>query len=332
MLSIVIPMYNCELFIKDCLESIIAVKNKLIENVEVILVDDGSTDNTLKICSSFVSDHKEVSIKIISIKNHGVSYARNLGIKNSSGKYIMFLDSDDRLSLKYLDIVFEKINSNDDVIFFSKLLDENISKEQLILKLSGCKSNSIGISGPFSKIFNRKFLEKNKIKFDVDLINGEDMIFCIESLIKAKKFSVLSKSFYEYRIHIGSATQRFDEKIIESDRKFHEKLHYILEKNNLDENLQSEIYTYSLCNAIFLLSSRISYIKNPFLVMKKYNLFLNTFPYNEINIQKVNLDKKRKMIVILNKMNLILVSDFILKLYHFKKAQSKKQKNYFVTI
>ena len=332
MLSIIVPMYNCELFIEDCLKSICKCNKKYINNTEIILVDDGSKDETLYICNKFMSKHENIKINIVSIENHGVSYARNLGIEKASGRYVMFLDSDDCLSSKAFDVIFENLNSNDDVIFFSKKLNENLSREQLILKLSGCKSNGIGISGPFSKIFNRKFLEKKRIKFDTSLINGEDMIFCIESLIRSQRFSIINKSFYEYRIHIGSATQRFDNQIIKSDRSFHDRLHTLIEMSDLNKNLRNEIYDYSLCNAIFLLSSRISYIKNPFSVIKKYKLFLNNDPYKKVKIKNVDIDKKKKMIIILNKMNLILVSDFILKMYHLKKSKTTNKKDYFVSI
>lgn len=332
MLSIIIPMYNCELYINECLKSIYESNNSNLNNIEVILVNDGSSDNTLQICNEYIKNHKKFKIKIFSIKNHGVSYARNLGIKNSSGEYIMLLDSDDYLSSKAFDIIFEKINSDNDVIFFSKSLDKNLSKEELILRLSGCQSSGVGISGPFSKIFNRKFLESKKIKFDINLINGEDMIFCIESLIKSNRFLIVNKSFYEYRIHIGSATQRFDEKIIDSDRKFYEKMHCLLDKADLNENICNEIYNYSLCNAIFLLSSRVSYIKNPINVLKKYNLFLNTEPYKSSCLKNVNIEQKKKLIIILNKMHLFLISDLILKIYHLKKSRISNKTDFFVTI
>lgn len=332
MLSIIVPMYNCELFIEECLESIYKCNKKYINNTEIILVDDGSKDETLSICNKFINKHKNMKINIISIENHGVSYARNLGIENSTGKYIMFLDSDDYLSSNSLDIIFENLDENNDIVFFSKTLDENLSKEQMILKLSGYGNKGVGISGPYSKVFKKKFLEKNKINFDTNLINGEDMIFCIESLIKSQKFLIVKESFYEYRIHIGSATQRFDDKIIETDRKFYDKLHILIEKSTLERNMRDEIYSYSLCNAIFLLSSRISYIKNPFLVIKKYKLFLHIEPYKSASVKNTNIDNKKKLIVILNKMNLILVSDFILKMYHLKKSKTTNKKDYFVSI
>lgn len=328
-------MYNCELFINECLKSIFEAGSGYLKDIEVILVNDGSKDNTLRVCNDFIKNYNSLNIKIISIENHGVSYARNLGVKNSIGKYVMFLDSDDYLSPKAFDIIFEEIRHASnvyDVMFFSKTLDKNLSKAEMILKLSGCRNNGVGISGPFSKIFNKKFLEKERVEFDTNLINGEDMIFCIEALIKSKSFLTVSKSFYEYRIHNGSATQRFDEKIIASDRNFYEKLHELLKKADLDENLRNEIYDYSLCNAIFLLSSRISYIKNPINVIKKYNLFLNTEPYKNSSLRKINIETKKKIIIILDKMYLFLISDFILKMYHLKKKKLSNKNDYFVAI
>lgn len=90
MLSIIVPMYNCELFIEDCLESIYKCNKKYINNTEIILVDDGSKDETLSICNKFINKHKNMKINIISIENHGVSYARNLGIEKYWKIYYVF--------------------------------------------------------------------------------------------------------------------------------------------------------------------------------------------------------------------------------------------------
>ena len=123
-ISIIIPIYNGEKFIKKCLDSILANYNK---NYEVIIINDGSTDGTREI----LNNYKEENIKIINNNNNGVSFSRNLGIKLATGKYIMFVDIDDYLSSNWYEIIKEEIQKSDiEVGIFSK---NDISCEKNII-------------------------------------------------------------------------------------------------------------------------------------------------------------------------------------------------------
>ena len=109
---IIIPLYNCEAYIEDCINSII----KQIDNkVEIILIDDGSVDNTFEICKSFLSNS---NIKYFKNDNHGVSFSRNFGISKSSGKYIMFVDSDDLWDDSTYENIKKSLDLNYDLICF----------------------------------------------------------------------------------------------------------------------------------------------------------------------------------------------------------------------
>ena len=94
-ISIIIPVYNVEKFLGKCLDSLLEQTHNQ-EKIQIILINDGSKDNSLEICNEYASSHK--NIKVIDKKNEGVSIARNVGIKSATGKYIMILDSDDFLS------------------------------------------------------------------------------------------------------------------------------------------------------------------------------------------------------------------------------------------
>ena len=120
LISIIIPVYNVESYLNQCLESL---KHQTLKDFEVILVNDGSTDNSLSICKEYSS--LLPNCQIIEQKNQGVSVARNTGIQNASGNYFYFMDSDDYLENEALELCFEKAESNnlDFVLFDAEILN-----------------------------------------------------------------------------------------------------------------------------------------------------------------------------------------------------------------
>lgn len=117
--SIIIPIYNTEKYIERCINSVL---NQTYDNYEIILINDGSTDNSQEIIKKYKNNKK---IKIINQKNYGLSYSRNMGIKESKGNYILFLDSDDYYELDLLKILNETINNQEIIKFGYKDLKEN---------------------------------------------------------------------------------------------------------------------------------------------------------------------------------------------------------------
>lgn len=108
LVSVIIPIYNVEQFLSRCLDSVI---NQTYKNLEIILVNDGSSDNSLEICEDYAK--KDNRIKIVNKNNGGLSSARNAGLDICKGKYISFIDSDDWVSLDYIDILYENIVDNE---------------------------------------------------------------------------------------------------------------------------------------------------------------------------------------------------------------------------
>lgn len=236
-LSVVIPVYNPGKYFKLCLETV------LVDNadIEYVIVDDGSTEDLSPLYKK-LGQKKNVIVK--RTENHGVSEARNAGIRLSSGDYIMFVDADDYL----LDDWEKAINSVDkelDFIKFSgKINDESIHYDnrkmtKACLGLSGTILDSCGFANVFSGFYKRDFLVKNNISFDKDLKNGEDLIFNLKVLQNAKKVKIIPNGFYYYRHNIKSSSHTFGEKIIVSDQLFREKLSSILGDKYRDEMLLS---------------------------------------------------------------------------------------------
>lgn len=306
-LSIIIPAYNCEKFIKQCIDSLSIAD-------EIIVVNDGSTDNTYNVLKEYSN------IKLLNIDNHGVSYARNLGIRNATCEYIMFVDADDYLldcSTIFSDVDFNNLY---DILYFSENLNLNMDKNLLFEHISGIKQPCL--AGPVSKLYRREFLINNNLYFKDDLINGEDMLFNIECLSKAKKYLILNKSFYMYRQVISSATKSFNAKIMESDKKFITYLKKVLFNVNIDNNLKNEIINFSYCNGVVTLLDRGSYLSH-FSEYKKIINYIRKEDYDEYLLYNDYLRKSGKIILFLYKCRLYYLVFIAFKIKH-KKLKDKE--------
>ncbi len=273
-LSIIIPVYNGEKYIENCIYSII---NKIKDNVEIIVVNDGSTDSTITILKRLSKKNK--MLKIFNNKNKGVSFSRNFGIKNASGKYLIFLDADDFLSddwSKILDVISKE---EFDYLLCSNIdLSKSLDKSSLILHTVGLNNNTgYYFSTPWSKVYRRNFLLENNICFSEDIINGEDELFNIKVILIASKIRSEKLSIYNYRISKVSLTKSFNEKIYKSDYKFKEELKKLLEISDLTDDKKNDIIDFIEFNSYKMLINRISYVskyataKKLYLKVKVYN-------------------------------------------------------------
>lgn len=269
-LSIIIPVYNCEKYIKECLNSIIAEMNSL---TEIILLDDGSVDDSYAICCEYASER----VKVYRNSNHGVAFTRNLGIRYASGKYLMFVDSDDILITGWSKIISKAIDDKEDIIYFSEFLAENnVSKKNIldnILRIPNEK-NWGSLAGVYSKLFNREFLLANQIFFHESIINGEDALFNIHAIAAASSFALVPASIYLYRVNYSSATHSFNDKFLVSNQVFLKELEMSL--SVWIELSNSDIKSYmDFCriNGIYLFLYRISLIRNSSLRKEKIKFF-----------------------------------------------------------
>lgn len=239
--SLIIPMYNAEKYILRCLNSI---KNQTYEEFEVLLVDDGSTDNTISCCMKFVD--KDERFKIIkSEKNLGVSAARNLGLKEAVGEWIWFVDADDWIESTSLQSIRQVLDDNVDLICVD-FIKERMNRKQII---SCCYENGslldrkaiceqmLGTKGHFqfvwSDIFNHEFLSHNNLFFDEGLALTEDCEFMVRVAKVIHQGKILKKSLYHYVVNMESASQgwRADigDRYMKSVKKIYES---VIEINN----------------------------------------------------------------------------------------------------
>ena len=255
-LSIIIPAYNAERYIKQCLDSILQNSKESLSKTEIIVINDGSTDNTLKILESY-NQHK--NIKIHTTKNQGVSAARNLGISLAKGEWVTLIDADDTVNSNFSKVVSLVENSRSSFIIFSNYDIETTDKKILTTQTL---QSSMYLSGPWSKVYNRQFLVKHKILFEKDILMGEDMLFNLEVIQNSYAIESYKMGFYNYRQNNNSATRHFNQKIIESDKKFYKKLEKILIKPHAPQEEMIQLIQNEKSRAVLSLLTRISYSKN----------------------------------------------------------------------
>ena len=239
-ISIIVPIYNAERYLRKCLDSLV---NQTKKELEFILVNDGSTDTT----EDIIKTYKDKRIKYFKNKNQGIGKTRNFGIEKSTGKYIMFVDSDDYLEKNACEILYNKaINTNSDLVvcdFYKVYENEELEEVRLIdfkqtsLKKMPSLINKINLS-PWNKIYKRELITSNNLKF-IENLKYEDAPFVLQSVFYAKNISKVNECLNYYVIHGNSETTVRDKKcfdilkiidIIRDDLKKEEYLKEELDK------------------------------------------------------------------------------------------------------
>lgn len=225
LISVIVPVYNVEKYLDRCVESIV---NQTYTNLEIILVDDGSPDNSPQMCDEWAK--KDNRIKVIHKENGGVSSARNKGLDVSTGEYIAFVDSDDYLDLDMYELLISNSVKNAAEISTCAIsrespngLIENWGEENPKLKIKSQEDVLIEISSTLdlmcihtgNKIFSRKAI--SDIRFDETLIYCEDILFNYQVALNAKKIACENAPKYHFYYNVNSATKnrkefaKFDE-------------------------------------------------------------------------------------------------------------------------
>lgn len=223
-LSIIIPVYNSGCKIKKLLD---LFEGELTCNCELILVNDGSRDNTEDICLSYIDNHPELYIKYIRKENGGVSSARNMGITNSRGEYIAFVDADDRIEKNYISSILQIIEQLPDMGqfgYYTQIEGESERKENPFSELTeGISENLESLycsyiymknNEVWNKVFKREIIEKQNIRFDTKLRYGEDLVFCMEYSKYIKTLMVSRDILYGYIKAAESVTYQFKSSFI----------------------------------------------------------------------------------------------------------------------
>lgn len=228
--SIIVPVYNCQDYIERCIESVVKQNTK---DIELILVNDGSTDNTKELLKEYKKENN--LIKVINKKNEGVSKARNTGLKEATGKYILFLDADDYLEENYIKEINEILKKHKDIElinfgFYSDVEDmefNNLSRDEITYKEKYYKDtkslkkdfvelwDNTMLYNIWNKVYVKKIIDDNNIKFPKSNW-GEDVEFNRLYLNVINNMYNSNKCFYHYvRERNGAATKNYKENLFE---------------------------------------------------------------------------------------------------------------------
>lgn len=220
--TIIVPVYNGEKRIRECLNSIVS---QTYANLQVVVIDDGSSDHTLAICKEF--QQHDNRIQVIEIANRGVSHARNIGIEEALGEYIQFVDGDDTIKKNATELLVHHLERNHSdlaVCGYVKLLKEikvpfnqlewpgiYTNQEYLIHTLKDPGHHYYGVV--WNKIYRRKIISDYNIRFTEDTNLGEDFIFNLSYLQHTKQVQVMRNSLYLYNCRDGITLSRYDKTI-----------------------------------------------------------------------------------------------------------------------
>ena len=253
LISVIVPVYKVEKYLKRCVDSILA---QTYPCLEVILVDDGSPDGCPAICDEYAREDRRV--RVIHKENGGICTARNAGLLQAEGQYVSFIDSDDFMDL----VAYEKIikvlkNNQADILDFGwryvsetgektenfhenpkkLLLDESYIKKQVLPPLLNLEKNRKNFVFDFSwnKIYRKEIIDKYQIHFDEKRNTWEDRIFIVEFLKYCKNYYCMDECFYNYVSVPNSLSRRYNAQYLE----------LILANYNLYVELFGEDYDFS---------------------------------------------------------------------------------------
>lgn len=318
-ISVIIPVYNAEKFLDRCINSLI---HQTYNNLEIIIVNDGSTDNSLKLIKKYMNIDSRIIL--INKENSGVSASRNIGLEKSNGKYIMLLDADDWLNKDAIEILYKAISLyNVDVVRGNyRVIDENnnIVKKGKITNDMGKIVNKPKLLIP-NYIYNKDNLpcysvlllinSKYKIKFNEDISFMEDTIFYYDMLNKVNTILMIPNTIYNYYQNSSSR--------VNNPNNYKKNIEQILKVNKIMSNKEmkdiNKVNTkhitiiLSLLNKIYIMDKKLYYhLIDELFMNKQFNYMLENLDITNWNILtnikiKLLMHKQFKILGLLFKLN-----------------------------
>ncbi|MFZ7119656.1 MAG: glycosyltransferase [Eubacteriaceae bacterium] len=323
-ISVIVPIYNVEKYISKC---IISLLNQTLKNIEILLINDGSTDSSKKIIMEFQEKYPN-KIKVINKNNEGVSVARNLGIIKSSAQYIAFVDADDWLHQEMLELMYKKAieNKSDLVLCNARVIDEKEGSLRSIWK-SGNLNRSVEniydnkelintiLPAPWGKLFKKSLFIDNDIFFPLYLRN-QDLGTIPRILIHCKSISKVDEALYNYLYRDCSAMRTYDNKILDvvknlyivddyyQNRGIHKEFVKELEYLFIEHLLFRAVYRIKLVVDTGVKEELIDHII--FSLKERYPKWHKNTKIKNLNIKKrvylylVNIGQIKKVMVLFN--------------------------------
>ena len=277
LVSIIVPVFNVEEYLDNCISSIVCQTYK---NIEILLIDDGSTDNSANICDQW--KEKDKRIKVWHKENSGISAVRNMGIKFCNGEYLLFVDSDDIVHEKYVEVLLNSLFENNCEMAMINWIDKFsdgserkhefstlnklLNREEFLDHIED-KNSYKGMV--WNKIFSKKIIEENNIYFDEKIFYAEDFLFVVRYASKIEKiYYEFDEHLYYYFSRNGSATRtEFNYKKATFLNIFDELIE-IFQSNNVDTGRLKKHHLYFYFLAMFYLDNK-KFPRNDYKRMRK---------------------------------------------------------------
>lgn len=249
LITVVVPIYKVEKYLEKCIDSII---KQTYENLEIILVDDGSPDKCPQICDEYAKNDSR--IRVIHKENGGVSSARNIGMENARGKWIAFIDADDWIEEKYFEKMLDRVKTNDaDIVLcgYNRVMpncnikinsnggDEKVNAKEYLIKVLNPQT---GYGFVHMKIIKKQVI--GDTRFDTDLKVGEDALFNIEISKKINTAILVKEALYNYRNNSESVVKKFDKNYVDKYLKSMVKNRKYIFENYNDEEIKQNYYNF----------------------------------------------------------------------------------------
>lgn len=303
LVTVIVPIYNVEKYLDMCIQSIL---NQIYKNLEILLIDDGSTDSSYQICQRYAKEDSR--IKVIKKKNSGLGATRNVGIEYASGQYIYFLDSDDYIEKDLFSTVIPYMSKNKlELCYFSANIifeerNENFSEDYYYKKNHYHIGSGISI---FKQLYNNKEYTCSNCLFIIstDLIKRnnlwvpegiifEDNFFSFQLSVLSKRSGVINQSFYNRRIHAGSImTQNNKMRRYYGHMKVIEDIYTYKQQDKDVKKIQLKIIKEHL-QQLLKYSIELHKIKETLQFVRKYHYFFDVKVFFKIYLYYLGLLKK----------------------------------------
>lgn len=332
-ISIIVPVYNVEEYLNECIDSIL---NQDYTNLEVILINDGSIDNSGAICNKYAV--KDQRVKVLHQENQGVAIARNLGLKYATGDYISFIDSDDwidqgmytdmitsiRTSPNIIDVIYMSFPNSKRKNRLSKTYyDKSEIRSQFLHRFIGTSKIGVAEMASVWSLFINREIAKDVYFYPITVV--EDKPFFIEILAKANSLVILEKKYYNYRVNTSSLIRSYNKEYVNSMTFAHQVIPQILKKYDvlsdeliyLNNNSIVNFYYHTIKNEFQkkTLSNDFTEIKNS---INKY--------YTNNNVEKLLTWKRTARVTLKNPKWLLIklgYTDTLLNLFYKRKMRKQ---------
>lgn len=321
--SVIVPIYNVEKYLKKCIDSIL---NQKYQNFEIILIDDCSTDNSLKIAEKYAIDYFERISLLIHNENRGLAATRNTGLKSATGKWITFIDSDDWIDYNYLKVMIEIAeNDNADIVACSYYHAWDSGRTAEINPFGSLSTHSsqeekvaLMRNHACMRLYRKQFLDIHQLTFPENIARAEDMGFTIPLMTRTKRISIVNKPLYYYYQRVNSISN--NNKSL--DTSFY-KLAFDELVKNCKPGFEMEIEYRAINEFMYGLTMLMIKAKKSNHEIKEHiKVFNYKYPTWKENSYFGRLSKSKRIFIWITKHKMISISRILVFLYNYIQARN----------